>query len=52
MTAPTAPPATNGAHAPALVGRKGVAQASPPVPTRPVAGVQADLATVKRGLSR
>jgi hypothetical protein len=52
MTAPTAPPAANGAHAPALVGRKDVAQASPPVPTRTIAGVQADLATVKQGLSR
>ena len=35
-----------------LVGRKDVAQASPPVPTRAIAGVQADLATVKQGLSR
>jgi hypothetical protein len=36
----------------ALVGRKDVAQASPPVPTQAIAGVQADLATVKQGLSR
>jgi hypothetical protein len=52
MTAPTAPPTANGAHKPTLVGRKDVAQASLPVPTRAIAGVQVDLATVKQGLSR
>ena len=52
MTAPTAPPTATGAHKPTLVGRKDVAQASPPVPTRAIAGVQVDLATVKQGLSR
>ena len=52
MTAPTALPTANGAHKPTLVGRKDVAQASPPVPTRAIAGVQVDLATVKQGLSR
>jgi hypothetical protein len=36
----------------ALVGRKDVAQASPPVPTQAIAGVQADIATVRQGLSR
>jgi Putative Actinobacterial Holin-X, holin superfamily III len=36
----------------ALVGRKDVAQASPPLPTQAIAGVQADVATVKQGLSR
>ena len=36
----------------ALVGTKDVAQASPPVPTQAIAGVQADIATVKQGLSR
>jgi Putative Actinobacterial Holin-X, holin superfamily III len=36
----------------ALVGKKDVAQASPPVPTEAIAGVQADIATVKQGLSR
>ncbi len=36
----------------ALVGKKDVAQASPPVPTQAIAGVQADIATVKQGLSR
>ncbi|MCW2682607.1 MAG: hypothetical protein JWP33_520 [Blastococcus sp.] len=36
----------------ALVGKKDVEQASPPVPTQAIAGVQADIATVKRGLSR
>ena len=36
----------------ALVGKKDVAQGSPPVPTDAIAGVQADIATVKKGLSR
>jgi hypothetical protein len=36
----------------ALVGRKDVAQASPPIPTQAIAGVQADVAAVKQGLSR
>ena len=36
----------------ALVGRKDVQQASPPVPTQAIAGVKADVETVKRGLSR
>ena len=36
----------------ALVGKKDVAQASPPVSTQAIAGVQADIATVKQGLSR
>ncbi|CAA9214720.1 MAG: Protein of unknown function DUF1469 [uncultured Blastococcus sp.] len=36
----------------ALVGKKDVAQASPPIPTQAIAGVQADVATVKQGLSR
>ena len=36
----------------ALVGRKDVGPASPPVPTQAIAGVQADIATVKKGLSR
>ena len=36
----------------ALVGKKDVAQASPPVPTQAIAGVQADIAAVKQGLSR
>ena len=36
----------------ALVGKKDVDQASPPVPTQAIAGVQADIATVKQGLSR
>jgi hypothetical protein len=36
----------------ALVGKKDVAQASPPLPTQAIAGVQADVATVKHGLSR
>jgi hypothetical protein len=36
----------------ALVGKKDVAQGSPPVPTQAIAGVQADIATVKQGLSR
>jgi hypothetical protein len=36
----------------ALVGKKDVAQASPPLPTQAIAGVQADVATVRQGLSR
>jgi hypothetical protein len=36
----------------ALVGKKDVEQASPPVPTQAIAGVRADIATVKQGLSR
>jgi hypothetical protein len=36
----------------ALVGKKDVAQASPPLPTQAIAGVRADVATVKDGLSR
>jgi Putative Actinobacterial Holin-X, holin superfamily III len=36
----------------ALVGKKDVAQAAPPVPTQAIAGVQADIAAVKKGMSR
>jgi hypothetical protein len=36
----------------ALVGKKDVAEASPPLPTQAMQGVQADVATVKQGLSR
>lgn len=36
----------------AVVGKKDVEQASPPVPTQAIAGVQADIATVRKGLSR
>jgi uncharacterized membrane protein YqjE len=36
----------------ALVGKKDVEKASPPVPTQAIAGVQADMATVKQGISR
>lgn len=36
----------------ALVGKKDVAQAAPPIPTQAIAGVQADVATVKQGLGR
>lgn len=36
----------------ALVGKKDVEKAVPPVPTEAIAGVQADIATVKQGLSR
>ncbi len=36
----------------ALVGKKDVAQASPPLPTQAMAGLQADVATVKQGLTR
>jgi hypothetical protein len=36
----------------ALVGKKDVEAASPPLPSQAIAGVQADVATVKEGLSR
>jgi uncharacterized membrane protein YqjE len=36
----------------ALVGKKDVEKASPPLPTQAIAGVQADIATVKQGISR
>ena len=36
----------------AVVGKKDVAQASPPVPTQAIAGVQADIAAVRQGMSR
>ncbi|SDE94204.1 Putative Holin-X, holin superfamily III [Blastococcus fimeti] len=36
----------------ALIGKKDVAKGSPPVPTEAIAGVQADIAVVKQGLSR
>jgi hypothetical protein len=36
----------------ALVGKKDVQQASPPVPTQAIAGVQADIAAVKEGMKR
>src|SRR3954451_8854004 len=36
----------------ALVGKKDVQQAAPPVPTQAIAGVQANIQTVKSGLSR
>jgi hypothetical protein len=36
----------------ALLGKKDVQQATPPLPTDTVASVQADIATVKEGLSR
>jgi hypothetical protein len=36
----------------ALVGKKDVEKGSPPVPTQAIAGVQADIATVKQGLAR
>jgi hypothetical protein len=36
----------------ALVGKKDVQQAAPPVPTETIASVKADVATVKDGLSR
>ncbi len=36
----------------ALVGKKDIAQAAPPVPTQAIAGVREDVATVKQGLSR
>ncbi len=36
----------------ALIGKKDVEKASPPVPTQAIAGVQADIAAVKQGLAR
>jgi hypothetical protein len=36
----------------ALVGKKDVEKGSPPVPTQAIAGVQADIATVKKGMAR
>ena len=36
----------------ALVGKKDVEKASPPLPTQAIAGVQADIAAVKQGMSR
>jgi uncharacterized membrane protein YqjE len=36
----------------ALVGKKDVEKATPPLPTEAIAGVQADIATVKQGLAR
>lgn len=36
----------------ALVGKKDVEKASPPLPTEAIAGVQADIATVKHGIAR
>jgi hypothetical protein len=36
----------------ALIGRKDVDKATPPLPTEAIAGVQADIATVKKGISR
>jgi MFS family permease len=36
----------------ALLGKKDVQQASPPLPTDTIASVQADIATVKEGISR
>jgi uncharacterized membrane protein YqjE len=36
----------------ALIGKKDVEKATPPVPTEAIAGVQADIATVKQGLAR
>jgi uncharacterized membrane protein YqjE len=36
----------------ALVGKKDVEKASPPLPTEAMAGVQADIAAVKQGISR
>ena len=36
----------------AVIGKKDVEQASPPVPTQAIAGVQADIAAVKKGISR
>jgi Putative Actinobacterial Holin-X, holin superfamily III len=36
----------------ALVGKKDVQGASPPLPSQAIAGVQADVATLKEGLSR
>jgi hypothetical protein len=36
----------------ALVGKKDVEKATPPLPTQAIAGVQADIATVKQGIAR
>jgi len=36
----------------ALIGKKDVAKATPPLPTEAIAGVQADIATVKEGIAR
>jgi hypothetical protein len=36
----------------ALLGKKDVQQAAPPLPTETIASVQADVATVKEGISR
>jgi uncharacterized membrane protein YqjE len=36
----------------ALIGKKDVERASPPIPTQAIAGVQADIATVKEGMAR
>jgi Putative Actinobacterial Holin-X, holin superfamily III len=36
----------------ALLGRKDVQKASPPLPTETIASVQADITTVKQGISR
>jgi uncharacterized membrane protein YqjE len=36
----------------ALVGKKDVEKASPPLTTQAIAGVQADIATVKQGIAR
>lgn len=36
----------------ALVGKKDVQKATPPLPTEAIAGVQADVATVKEGIHR
>jgi hypothetical protein len=36
----------------ALLGKKDVQQATPPLPTETIASVQADVATVKEGISR
>ncbi|MCW2698632.1 MAG: hypothetical protein JWQ45_167 [Blastococcus sp.] len=36
----------------AAVGKRDVEQASPPLPTQAIAGVQADIAAVKKGMAR
>jgi hypothetical protein len=36
----------------AVVGKKDVDKATPPLPTQAIAGVQADIATVKQGIAR
>jgi hypothetical protein len=41
-----------GAGVLALVGKKNVARAAPPVPTQAIAGVQADIAAATKGMSR